>query len=896
MRGWHGLALILLATLPSQAIAAGDPARADCDASATSRVLQPAADARTDARAYWLDGRTLRWPGKPDDGRYRLAWSRSAQLRVGTDRRLAGADGTLPLARSTRAAPAAFAFVPTGAQRALTAADAATLRAHVDAQWWAIQLDAQGRVVDATYVQSPGLLDAGFDGDRAALGPRRQGDDLALGVWGPTASRVSVCQYADADAPASAVVPLQRDAATGAWHARLRKAGGAYYTYLVDVLVPGIGRVRNRVTDPYATGLATDSTRSAALDVTDAANPSLAPSGWAAHPRPAPAASNVDMTVYELHVRDFSVSDESVPAAHRGKYLAVTDGASNGMRHLQALQRAGLTDLHLLPVFDIATIPERGCVTPAIPPSAPDSPAVQAGIGAVAARDCFNWGYDPYHFGVPEGSYATSTDDAATRIREFRAMVQALHGLGLRVGMDVVYNHTTTSGQADTSVLDRIVPGYYHRLDANGAVERSTCCANTATEHRMMARLMADTLVTWARDYGIDSFRFDLMGHQPRAAMERAQAALREAVGHDVPLIGEGWNFGEVADGARFVQAAQGRLDGTHVATYSDRARDALRGGGCCDSGEALLTQQGWLNGLVDAPERRTEAMKAADLVRAGLAGTLRGYTATFADGRTAPLSMLDYKGAPAGYASQPDEVVNYVENHDNLTLFDVDALRLPRGTSPAERARVQALGIAVVALSQGVAYYHAGIDVLRSKSLDRNSFDSGDAFNRLDWTYTDNGFGVGLPPAADNGKDWPLLAPVLRDASIKPAPRDIAWTRDVFRDWLALRAATPLLRLRSGAEVQRRLTFPASGPSQDPALIVGHLDGSGLPGARELLYLVNASARERVVELPGEAGKPYVLHPVQRAGTDARVRDARHDGRGRFTVPGRSAAVFVIE
>jgi pullulanase/glycogen debranching enzyme len=801
---------------------------------------------------------------------------------------------TAPLRAVTSrfATPAAFTFVAPGVQRGVNARAVPIVRAHLDAQWWLVELDAHDRVLDATSLQWPGFLDAAFDADRVPLGAQVSADATRFGLWAPTARSVSLCLYDDAT---SAAMPMRPDPVTGTWQATLpNRTGATYYTYLVDVVVPGIGLVRNRVTDPYALALSTDSARSVAVDLDAAA---LAPAGWRDHARPAPAASNVDMTVYELHVRDFSASDASVPAAHRGKYLAFTDTASNGMRHLRALQRAGLTDLHLLPVFDIATIPERGCVTPTVPPSTPDSPALQAAVSAVAARDCFNWGYDPYHYGVPEGSYATSTDDPAIRIREFRAMVQSLHALGLRVGMDVVYNHTTTSGQADTSVLDRIVPGYYQRLDAKGEVERSTCCANTATEYRMMARLMADTLVRWARDYGIDSFRFDLMGHQPRAAMARAQAALREALGHDVPLIGEGWNFGEIADGARFVQAAQGRLDGTHIATFSDRARDALRGGGCCDSGEALISQQGWLNGLVDTPSKATDAMKAADFVRTGLAGTLRTYTTTFADGRTAPLSALDYKGAPAGYASQPDEIVNYVENHDNLTLFDVDALRLPPGTSREDRARVQALGIAMVALSQGVAYYHAGIDVLRSKSLDRNSFDSGDAFNRLDWTYTDNGFGRGLPPAVDNGKDWPLLAPVLRDASIKPAPRDIRWTRDVFRDWLALRAGTPLLRLRSADEVQRRLTFANTGPTQDPAVIVGHLDGRGLPGSvRELLYLVNASAQAKSVRLPAEAGKRYVLHPILRRGHDARVREARYDARGQFDVPARTAVVFVIE
>ncbi|TZF82023.1 alpha-1,6-glucosidase domain-containing protein, partial [Cognatilysobacter lacus] len=871
---------------------------ADCDAASPARTLAAVADPRVDARAYWLDAHTVRWPGKSPSARYRLARSDDAALHLDAERRVQGADRAISLTAivgSGEPTPPAFAFVPPGAQFLLTTDDQRDVRDHLDAQWWLLQENADGRVVDATLLQSPGLLDAALDGDRAVPAPRVSATSTELGLWAPTARQVAVCLYAGADGPAERTLPLRHDRVTGAWTLDLDgDHRGRAYAFLVDVQVPGVGVVRNRVTDPYAVTLTADSARSVLADLDD---PRLAPAGWTTHPRPAPPAGNVDMSIYELHVRDFSAADRSVPAAHRGRYLAFIDAASNGMRHLRALREAGLTDIHLLPVFDFASVPERGCTTPVIPPSAPDSPIPQQLIAASAARDCYNWGYDPYHFGAPEGSYATDASDGDARIREFRAMVQALHAAGLRVGMDVVYNHVHASGQDATSVLDRIVPGYYLRLDANGAVEHSTCCANTATEHRMMARLMVDTLVRWARDYGIDSFRFDLMGHQPRAVMEQAQRALRDAVGHDVPLIGEGWNYGEVADGRRFVQAAQGRLAGTGIGTFSDRARDALRGGGCCDSGADLVQRKGWLNGLAELPVTDPAAARAADLVHAGLAGTLRDYPMTFADGHRDTLASLAYAGQPAGYAIAPGDVVNYVENHDNLTLFDVDALRLPSTTPRAERARVQALGVAVVALSQGVAYYHAGIDLLRSKSLDRNSFDSGDRFNRLDWTYTDNGFGAGLPASADNSKDWPLLAPVLRDPRIRPTPRDIAWMRDVFRDWLRIRASTPLLRLRDAAEVQRRLTFPNAGTATNNAVIVGHVDGSGIDAGayREVLYLVNASAEARSIVLPSERGKPYVLHPVQRRGADARVRQARSDGLGHFSVPPRTAAVFVL-
>jgi pullulanase/glycogen debranching enzyme len=272
------------------------------------------------------------------------------------------------------------------------------------------------------------------------------------------------------------------------------------------------------------------------------------------------------------------------------------------------------------------------------------------------------------------------------------------------------------------------------------------------------------------------------------------------------------------------------------------------------------------------------------------------------ADGATKPLQEIDYKGQSAGYAAQPSEVVNYVENHDNQTLFDINAMKLPRDTSPEDRARVQLLGAAFVAFSQGVAYFHAGMDVLRSKSLDRNSFDSGDWFNRLDWTYRDNFFGTGLPPANDNGKDWHLLKPLLADAAtIRPTADDIAWMRDAFRDLLRIRASSTLFRLRTAEDVQQRLRFPNTGPTQNPLVIVGHLDGEGYDGAgfREILYLLNASPQAQSLELPEEAGKRYVLHPAlaDEDGADGRVKQARFDSRtGRVAVPARTAVVFVVQ
>ena len=318
-------------------------------------------------------------------------------------------------------------------------------------------------------------------------------------------------------------------------------------------------------------------------------------------------------------VRDFSQNDTSVPAAHSGKYMAFThngvNGAdlSNGMGHLVGLQQAGLSHFHLLPIFDISSIDEnvdnrvdlddpfsRLCsmssdsavqnrcaaegdtpirdVLTAMKQVDPTTADIQAIVDAMNELDSFNWGYDPYHFNAPEGSYATATD-GVTRVLEFREMVKALDEVELNVVMDVVYNHTSASGLWSNSVLDKMVPGYYHRLNPiSGGVENSTCCDNTATEHEMMEKLMVDTLVSWAKYFKIDSFRFDLMGHIPKSSMQAVQAALSGLTaatdgveGDKIYLYGEGWDFGEVAGNQRFEQATQFNMAGTGIGTFNDR-------------------------------------------------------------------------------------------------------------------------------------------------------------------------------------------------------------------------------------------------------------------------------------------------------------------------------------
>ncbi|TFW16333.1 pullulanase-type alpha-1,6-glucosidase [Duganella callida] len=885
--------------------AAAAPSLADCDG-AYATVLQPA-DAGADARAYWLNGRIIKWPGAGDDGVYKLYYSASARLRAEVGARVAGADGSLALARFSGALPAEvaqrFRYVANGALLAVV--DPVRVPAALMRQVLIVREAEDGTVLDASGLQIAGALDDIYAGAARTddLGVSVGVRDAGFKLWAPTAQHVALCTYASGTGKAAAITPMTRDDATGVWSARAGR-DGQYYQYLIDVVAPTAGLVRNLVTDPYSVSLTTDSKRSYIADL-DAAK--LKPSGWDKTPSPDKVAAQTDMTVYELHVRDFSINDNTVSPAHRGKYSAFTEAGSNGMRHLAALSKAGMTDIHLLPVYDIGSVPEQGCVVPRISASAPDSEQPQAAVEQTRLTDCYNWGYDPFHYNAPEGSYSTDPADGAKRIIEFRQMVQALHKTGLRVGMDVVYNHTFIAGQNEKSVLDRIVPGYYHRLNAKGDIEKSTCCYNTATENLMMGKLMVDSVAQWAKQYKIDSFRFDLMGHQPRAVMEQLQARADRAAGKHINLIGEGWNFGEVADGARFVQASQLSLNGSGIGTFSDRARDAVRGGGAGDSGRQLITEQGYINGLVyDANEQAgqrplQDLLHASDMVKAGLAGTIRSYPLPTADGRTVPLQDIVYGGnQPAGYASEPGEAVNYVENHDNQTLYDINAFKLPQTASARERAQVQMLGAAINAFSQGVAYFHAGFDILRSKSLDRNSFESGDWFNRLDWSYQDNYYGTGLPPAADNGKDYGLIKPLLTNANIKPAPADIAWSRDVFRDLLAIRASSTLFRLRTAEDIRQRLRFYNNGPRQVATLIVAHIDGKGYAGARfkSVTYLINVDKAMRRITVAEEKNRNYQLHPVQAsmAAADKRLtREARYDKTsGSFTIPARSAVVFV--
>ena len=877
-----------------------------------ARVFYSTPDTRrvstTDARAVWLTRDRIRWPQVDNAGRFRLYHSATGQIVARRNQPVTGADGAIALEIGGDVPAAAlerFRYVEAGVTLSVPAAATASLDAALGGQLVLVQEDNEGRVLGATTTQIAGLLDDRFAAAQSVddLGVEIERGRTGFKVWAPTARRVTLCVYGNRGLRGFER-EMRLDPATGVWSALANgRLDGLHYRYAVETFVRGVGLVRNLVTDPYSVSLDADSRLSYIADL-DA--PWLMPPGWRAVDPPKTVRAQEDMSIYELHVRDFSINDPTVSARNRGKYLAFAEWNSNGMRHLRGLARAGLTDVHLLPVFDINNVPERDCVSPTIPQAGPDWADQQAAIAAVRDQDCFNWGYDPWHYTAPEGSYSSDARNGAARIREFRAMVMSMHLAGLRVGMDVVYNHTTASGQSDRSVLDRVVPGYYHRLNAAGDIERSTCCDNTATENAMMGKLMIDSVKTWATQYKISSFRFDLMGHQPRDVMERLQQDVNAAVGRPVELFGEGWNFGEVANGARFVQASQLSLNGSGIGTFSDRARDHVRGGSGFDSGIWLRRNQGYINGLhyddngTGGNKSRNDLMWSADVIKVGLAGSIRDYVLRTHWDATLRLEQIDYGGQPAGYVIDPQEVVNYVENHDNWTLFDNNAFKLPENTSREDRARVQILGAAINSFSQGVAYWHAGVDTLRSKSLDRNSYNSGDWFNRIDWSYRDNYFGTGLPPENENGANWSTMAPLLRNELIRPTETEIRWTRDAFRDLVRIRASTRLFRLRTAEEIKQRLTFHNTGSAQVPTVLVGHLNGNGYTGAnfREVLYFVNVDKVAQSLTIPAEAGKAYRLHPVHTAvdAADRRAAQATYESaNGRFTLPPRTAVVFVV-
>ncbi|MEJ5223246.1 MAG: pullulanase-type alpha-1,6-glucosidase [Anaerolineales bacterium] len=862
-------------------------------------------------RAHWVSADTILWNvvGSPKYT-YALFYSPDATLTLTADGVQNGIEIPLTYQRSGAGTALIRKFPHLGAYTAftLTGVSPEQVRQIVKAQLAVVVRDSAGKVVDVTGVQIPGVLDdvAAYDGP---LGVTWQNGTPTLRVWAPTAKSVKLHLFDDATTESAKVLPMVSDPATGVWQINGEAAWeGKYYLYEVEVYVPSTGKIeKNLVTDPYSFSLSMNSKRSQIVNLDAAA---LKPAGWDALTKP-PLDAPEDIVIYELHIRDFSISDQTVPEAWRGTYKAFTVTDSNGMKHLRALAESGLTHIHLLPAFDIASVNEDKSTWQTVDEALlatypPDSDQQVQAVSAINGTDGFNWGYDPLHYTTPEGSYATDPN-GTPRIVEFREMVQALNQNGLRVVMDVVYNHTNASGQSPNSVLDRVVPGYYHRLNADGQVEKSTCCENTASEHAMMRKLMVDSIVTWAREYKVDGFRFDLMGHHMLADMLAVRAALdaltleKDGVdGKAIYVYGEGWNFGEVANGARGTQAIQANIGGTGIGVFNDRLRDGVRGGGPFDDPRL----QGFSTGLYFTPnanEKRPadaqllKLLDYADWIRLGMAGNLRDYQIVRNNGDLVPGRLVLYNGSATAYTLDPQENIVYVSAHDNETLWDAINLKAPAEATLAERIRMNNIALSITMFSQGVPFFHAGDDILRSKSLDRNSYNSGDWFNKLDWTYESNNWGVGLPP--EGSSNWDIFRPILANPALKPTKADITFTAAVFRELLQIRKSSALFRLRTGADVQNAVSFYNTGKEQIPGLIVMDIKDTGNfdPIYNEIVVLVNASPEAVTFGHSDFAGKGFELHPVLQNSVDAVVREASFSG-DTFSVPGRTTAVFVLK
>lgn len=883
------------------------------------------------ALGLWLDEATIAWPNTGSIAGH--SWHLYYAAQGGMARRGAtvyGADGFLPLrlklgglsAEQRERDPYLTArFTSNGKDYlALEPICPITDLEYVLTGEVAVLHMVGGVVASYSSLQTARLLDHLYAARarHRAFGALVNDDGVTFSLWAPTAKSVTARLFSRGEV-SHINVPMDRQS-DGTWTASgPRDWVGRSYLYNVQTYIPYTTPTRGRsaeevlagsvqdllVTDPYSKGLTADGQRSVVVDLHDS---EYMPDVWRMSTSP-PIANHAARTIVELHVRDFSATDETVPEAKRGTYAAFGERESHGMAYLRGLAEAGMNTVHLLPTYDFGSVPEARSarVEAEIPQAEADSTRQQAAVAKVADRDSYNWGYDPVHYSVPEGSYASAVrQDGAARTAEFREMVGNLHAAGFQVVLDQVFNHTFVAGLGDQSVLEKVVPGYYHRLDGEGGLLQTPCSAELATEHAMAEHLVMDSLRTWARDYHVDGFRFDLMEFHSTGQMRRIREMLdaltleRDGVdGRSMYLYGEGWAYGSVADGSRFEPSVQGSLSGTGIGTFNDRLRDAVHG----SQSDPRIDTQGFGNGLFTDPNGvawsdEYQLRHYADVIRAGLAGNLADFEFRCADGVVRAGRDIHFNGQVVGYASEPHEAVNYVDAHDNETLFDLNMWKLPAHTSMADRVRMNTLALATVTLGQSPVFWHAGTDLLRSKSMDTNSYNSGDWFNAIDWSGQRSNFGVGMPPAQDNGRRWDGMRPFLANPANKPDAHAIAAARDQARDLLRIATGSPLFRLGSAELIKEMVSFPCAGPEAPAGVLIMHIAdvrGRGIdPERTGILVAFNATPWAADVKVEGMAGAGLTLSRVQREGQDGVVKGTYWDhASGTLHVPGRTVAVL---
>lgn len=509
----------------------------------------------------------------------------------------------------------------------------------------------------------------------------------------------------DSDNPAEQMIKQMKHVGTGKWKLTVKSdLKGKYYLFSVynnaqPDNTPGI----------FAKAVGVNGKRGAIVDLRD-----TDPEGWNSDVRPT-LNNPCDLVIYEMHHRDFSV-DLSSGLKNKGKFLALTEPKA-----IEHLQRLGVNAVHILPSFDYASVDE----------SKPDVPQ-------------YNWGYDPLNYNVPEGSYSTDAATPTTRIREFKQMVQALHKAGIRVILDVVYNHTF---DINGSNFQKTYPDYFYRKTAEGKYSDGSGCGNeTASEKPLMREFMKESVEYWIKEYHIDGFRFDLMGVHDIETMNEIRAMV-DKIDPSIYIYGEGWSAGSCAypQEKLAMKAHAKQLDG--IGAFSDDMRDALRGPFSDDH------KGGFLIGEPDEEES----------IKFGIVGAIAH----------PQIDMTKVNYSREAWTNEPSQMVAYVSCHDDMCLTDRLRATMPYITDD-ELIRLDLLAQTAVLTSQGVPFILAGEEMLRDKKGVHNSFRSPDSINRLDW---------------NNLKRYPQVF-------------------DYYAGLIALRKAHPAFRMGKAEEVRKNLEF----------------------------------------------------------------------------------------
>ncbi len=506
------------------------------------------------------------------------------------------------------------------------------------------------------------------------LGVNWSKDKLKVRIWAPTALTVLFRLYKSADTTQSEQnIPLEKTI-QGTWYTEL--AGnfkGYFYTFQVCDETGWL----NECPDIGAKATGVNGLRGMILDFE-----STNPQNWKSDRRCA-VNRPTDMVLYEIHVRDFSISPDS-GILNKGKYLGFTEkettspkGLSTGLDHLIEL---GITHIHLLPIADFYTVDET------------------------QNHPQYNWGYDPLNFNTPEGWYSTNPYDGVTRILELKTLVKTMHQNGIGVIMDVVYNH---SGLIFDSWFNQIVPGYYYRQNADGTLSDASGCGNElASERTMVRKFIVDSVAYWAEEYHLDGFRFDLMGIIDIETMNQIRKRL-DLIDPNIFIYGEGWVAADSPLPENFRATKLNTLALDRIASFCDDMRDGLKG----------TPFNRYSNGFISGLTLREEKVKFA------IIGAIRH-----------PQIFYDYvESSRQPWANSPTQCVNYISCHDNYTLFDKLQYSCPESTME-EIDRMTRLALGILLTSQGVPFLHAGVEMHRSKGGHNDSYRSPDEINQIDW------------------------------------------------------------------------------------------------------------------------------------------------------------------